>query len=143
MRQVLKKTPFIITVNKAFKDVIRHCKTSPRAGQDGTWITSEMERAYTELHQMGFAVSVEAWQDEVLVGGLYGIRMGGCFFGESMFAKVSNASKAAFISFVQSDPQLKIIDCQVHTEHLESLGARFISRDQFLSITRENMDIFQ
>jgi leucyl/phenylalanyl-tRNA--protein transferase len=136
MKVLLKRQTFEITINRDFPSVIRACKTTKREGQYGTWITREMERAYIRLHKSGWAHSVEAWSDGQLVGGLYGIRIGGVFFGESMFSHLSNASKYAFITFVQ---QLKtegvsLVDCQVYTEHLESLGARHIPRDEFMSM---------
>lgn len=136
MKQVLKKGVFEITFDEDFAGVIAGCKKSPRKGQDGTWITRDVQNAYIALHKQGFAHSVECWQDGELVGGFYGVMLGDCFFGESMFAKVSNASKAAFITFVQkaANMGLKIIDCQVYTEHLASLGAKFIEREAFLKI---------
>jgi leucyl/phenylalanyl-tRNA--protein transferase len=135
MRQVLRRGVFRITYNQAFASVINRCSAIPRAGQDGTWITEEMKKAYIRLHEAGFATSVECWKDGVLVGGLYGVSIGAFFFGESMFADVSNASKAAFITFVQEHAhEVQMIDCQVHTEHLASLGAVFISREEFLEI---------
>ncbi|OSZ82056.1 leucyl/phenylalanyl-tRNA--protein transferase [Chitinophagaceae bacterium IBVUCB1] len=139
MMQVIKKGTFRFTVNKAFNDVIRYCKQTARAGQDGTWITDAVEQAYIQMHQLGYAHSAEAWQDGKLVGGLYGIRMGGVFFGESMYSHVSNASKYAFIQYVQQlqSEGVQLIDCQVYTEHLESLGARMIARDEFLGMLRE------
>lgn len=141
MKQVLKKDTFRISFNECFETVVDRCRTAPREGQDGTWITRDMLRAYTTLHKQGYAMSVECWQGTELVGGLYGVRIGRCFFGESMFAAVSNASKAAFITFVQQyRSQLAIIDCQVHTPHLASLGARFISRVSFLDTVQRNLD---
>lgn len=133
MKQILKKNHFEFKVNTAFAEVIHQCKIQPRVGQDGTWITNGMESAYNTLHQMGIAWSAETWQNDQLVGGLYGIRMGNLFFGESMFSIVSNASKFAFIQLVH---QLKkegvvLIDCQVYTDHLASLGATMISRAMF------------
>lgn len=141
MQQLLKRRMFKITMNKAFTEVIRYCGRQKRKGQEGTWITDEIEEAYSELYQLGHAVSVEAWQGEELVGGLYGIRMGNLFFGESMFAKVSNASKYAFIAFVQQlqKERVVLIDCQVYTEHLESLGARMITREKFMEIVNGNV----
>lgn len=138
MKQVLKKGVFEISFDEDFEGVIAGCKQSPRKGQDGTWITAEVEAAYIALHKMGYAHSVECWQDGELVGGFYGVMIGECFFGESMFAKVSNASKAAFVTFVEKAKGmgLRIIDCQVYTEHLASLGARFIGREEFLGIIR-------
>jgi leucyl/phenylalanyl-tRNA--protein transferase len=141
MKQVLKKGTFRISYNECFETVVDRCRTAPREGQDGTWITRDMLRAYTSLHKQGYAMSVECWQNEVLVGGLYGVKIGRCFFGESMFAAVSNASKAAFITFVQDHAaRLAIIDCQVHTHHLASLGARFVSRVTFLDTVQRNLD---
>ncbi|MBV8255454.1 MAG: leucyl/phenylalanyl-tRNA--protein transferase [Chitinophaga sp.] len=137
MKQVLRKKTFQITYNRNFPAVIRACSHIPRAGQDGTWITSQMEKAYIRLHELGYAMSVEAWLEGELVGGCYGIRLGRVFFGESMFSKVSNASKAAFITFVQDHvDQFGMIDCQVETDHLRSLGAGFIQREEFLSLLR-------
>lgn len=136
MQQLLKRHAFTFTVNKAFPAVIEHCKTIKRHGQDGTWITDDVQRAYTELHRAGYAHSAEVWQNNELVGGLYGIRMGQVFFGESMFSKISNASKYAFISYVQllKAENVQLIDCQVYTEHLESLGARMIPRNDFITL---------
>lgn len=141
MQQLFKRRTFKITVNNAFTEVIRNCGRQKRKGQNGTWITAEIEEAYTQLHQFGYAVSVEAWKDNELVGGLYGIRMGKLFFGESMFANVSNASKYAFIAFVQhlQKEGVVLIDCQVYTEHLESLGARMIDRTKFIELVKENL----
>nr|WP_235785976.1 leucyl/phenylalanyl-tRNA--protein transferase [Sediminibacterium sp. C3] len=118
---------------------MRQCKVNKRPGQLGTWITDEVEAAYIEMHKQGLAVSAEAWKNNQLVGGLYGIRMGRLFFGESMFSLVSNASKFAFIQLVSQLMQEKVvlIDCQVHTEHLESLGAEMISRKDFQSYLQQ------
>lgn len=134
MKQVLKRGEFSITHNKAFEEVISSCSAINRPGQEGTWITQEMIAAYTTLHEQGFAHSYEAWKENVLVGGFYGVRLGDFFFGESMFSRVSNASKAAFITFVRQFEAEGgcLIDCQIETAHLASLGARMISRDQFL-----------
>jgi leucyl/phenylalanyl-tRNA--protein transferase len=135
MKQVLKKQQFRISFNEDFAGVIARCSSISREGQTGTWITPEMQEAYLRLHEAGYAMSVECWQGEQLAGGLYGVKTGPFFFGESMFAEVSNASKAAFITFVQTYAQeLKMIDCQVHTAHLASLGAAFITREEFISI---------
>jgi leucyl/phenylalanyl-tRNA--protein transferase len=140
MKQVLKKEIFTFTINKDFPGVIRGCQQAPRPGQDGTWITSEVEKAYISLHKAGYAHSIECWQNNELVGGFYGIQLGDCFFGESMFARVSNASKAAFITFVQyaAAKGLGMIDCQVYSEHLESLGARMIPREDFIAIIKRS-----
>lgn len=133
MKQVMRNKGFIITVNKSFNDVIRSCSEINRNGESGTWITESMITAYIKLHELGYAKSVEVWNDNILVGGFYGVDMGnGVFCGESMFAKESNASKVAFISFIKNT-NYKLIDCQVFTNHLESLGAEEISRDSFLT----------
>ncbi|MBB3124125.1 leucyl/phenylalanyl-tRNA--protein transferase [Mesoflavibacter sabulilitoris] len=132
MKQVLRNCDFEVTVNKDFNAVITQCAKAKRPGQDSTWITNGMIEAYNTLHQLGFAKSVEVWQDQKLVAGLYGVDLNnGVFCGESMFTKVSNASKAGFITFIQNS-NYKLIDCQVYTNHLESLGAEDISRDEFL-----------
>lgn len=132
MRQILRKQVFKVTVNQDFKSVIQACSKIKREGQNDTWITNEMINAYLKLHELGYAKSVEVWQNNHLVGGLYGVDLGnGVFCGESMFAKVSNASKVGFITLVQQS-HYKLIDCQVHTHHLESLGAESISRTHFL-----------
>ena len=137
MRQILKSSIFKVTFNQDFKSVIENCSTIYRPGQNGTWITDEMKAAYTELHKKEIAISVEVWQDENLVGGLYGVWLKDkrIFCGESMFAKVSNASKYGFITLVYKLKALKVklIDCQVYTDHLASLGAREISREEFLN----------
>ncbi len=131
MRKVLRDGQFTTTVNKDFVQVIRSCKDTYRPNQDGTWITDEMEEAYIILHEKGMAQSVEVWQEGELVGGLYGVVVGDVFCGESMFSKVSNASKVGFINLVQKGG-FKLFDCQIHTEHLESLGAKHIPRTDFL-----------
>jgi leucyl/phenylalanyl-tRNA--protein transferase len=139
MKQLLKREAFTFTINKAFTEVINNCKSIDRPGQSGTWITSAVKEAYTRLHRLGVAHSAEVWLNNELVGGLYGIRMGKVFFGESMFSKVSNASKYAFISYVQllEQEDVQLIDCQVYTEHLESLGAQMIPRDEFIQLLQE------
>lgn len=139
MQLLIKKKSFQFTTNKAFIEVINHCKNVRRKDQDGTWITPEVEQAYIELHELGFAHSAEVWQDKKLVGGLYGIKMGKVFFGESMFSLVSNASKYAFISYVDQlkAEGIEIIDCQIYTAHLESLGAKMIDRTAFRKIITE------
>lgn len=133
VKQLLKKKAFDFTVDKAFTSVIRQCRKVMRPGQDGTWITGEVENAYTRLHQLGHAHSAEVWQEGKLVGGLYGIRMGDVFFGESMFSLVSNASRYAFTQYMEQlqAEGVKLVDCQVHTEYLESMGARMIPGKQF------------
>jgi leucyl/phenylalanyl-tRNA--protein transferase len=139
MRQVIKKQQFTFSINTAFAEVVRGCQQSYRRGQDGTWITGEMMTAYQELHHKGLAMSAEAWEGGELAGGLYGVRLGDMFFGESMFSRKTNASKFAFIKFVAylRTDGVRLIDCQVHTEHLESLGARMIPRERFIQLLGE------
>jgi leucyl/phenylalanyl-tRNA---protein transferase len=142
MQQLLKKNAFQFTINKAFSEVINNCKTISRNDQESTWITEDVKNAYTELHKAGHAHSAEVWLDNELVGGLYGVRLGKVFFGESMFSKVSNASKYAFIKYVYALTleDVKLIDCQVYTEHLESLGATMIDREKFVQLLNEYID---
>lgn len=133
MRKVLRNNEFTITYNQNFEKVITSCQKIARKDQDDTWITHDMLKAYIKLHKEGWAKSVEVWQHGELVGGLYGIDLGNIFCGESMFSKVSNASKAGFITFVQEKmKQYELIDCQIYTEHLASLGAKEIPRKTFL-----------
>lgn len=134
LQKTLRKRLFEVRLDTAFSEVIRHCATTRRPGQKGTWITREMIHAYGVLHELGFAHSVESWADGTLVGGLYGISLGTAFFGESMFAHRSDASKVAFVHLVR---QLQawgfhFLDCQVHTPHVEHLGARLWPRQRFL-----------
>ncbi len=141
MKPLFNQNKFAFTVNKAFEKVIRCCMTAKRNEQDGSWINEDVISAYGKLHQMGFAHSAEAWIDNKLVGGLYGIKMGNVFFGESMFSTESNASKFAFICYVQQlvEEDIALIDCQVYTSHLESLGAEMISRETFLQLLSANI----
>lgn len=134
MEKVLKNANFRISFNEHFAKVIHHCKTIDRPGQQGTWITREMQKAYIALHELGYAKSVEVWQEDRLVGGLYGIDLGHIFTGESMFSLVSNASKVAFIYLNQilKEHNYLLLDCQVYNEHLASLGAVEIPRDVFM-----------
>ncbi|WP_309642689.1 leucyl/phenylalanyl-tRNA--protein transferase [Flavobacterium sp.] len=138
MRNILKKEVFQVTFNQNFKAVIANCQKIKRDGQNGTWITNEMIEAYNKLHELGIAKSVEVWQDQKLVGGLYGIDLGHVFCGESMFSLVSNASKVAFISLVNQlkTENYQLLDCQVYNEHLESLGCREINRGDFIKIIK-------
>lgn len=140
MRQLLKKEAFNVTFNRDFRAVIRECAHIEREGQEGTWITRELQEALVELHELGVALSVEVWQENELVGGLYGIYLKDkkVFCGESMFSKASNASKYGFIKLVEKlkTQGVKIIDCQVHTSHLESLGAGEIPRSEFLKFLK-------
>jgi len=138
MRNIIKKNTFRVTFNQNFRDVIFNCKKISRAGQDGTWITDEMLQAYCALHERGLAKSVEVWQNDELVGGLYGIDLGHVFCGESMFSKVSNASKIAFIYLVNhlKKTHYRILDCQVHNDHLASLCFVEIKREKFMNILK-------
>jgi len=137
MRQVLRSGRFQVTMNQVFAEVIAACAQQPRPGQDGTWITADMQQAYVRLHELGHAQSVEIWQDSTLVGGLYGVAVGRTFCGESMFSRASNASKVALTHLCQSN-EYRLIDCQVYTDHLASLGARMIPRSQYLTFLRDN-----
>ena len=136
MRRILKSKAFKVTYNTRFTDVILNCKRIKRDGQQGTWITNQMVEAYINLHEQGIAESVEVWQDDVLVGGLYGINLQEkqIFCGESMFSLVSNASKVALITLAQKlqSQAYQLLDCQVYNEHLDRMGAREISRAEFL-----------
>ena len=138
MKQVLRNSRYKFGVDTAFEAVITNCSSMERAGQPGTWITREIIDAYTKLHQEGYAHSAECWENGQLVGGLYGVLLGKVFFGESMFSKANNASKFAFINWVEILKQqgIQLIDCQMHTAHLESLGAEMISRDRFIELLR-------
>lgn len=135
MKKILRSDKFKITFDQDFPAVIQACATISREGEPGTWITAGMQEAYMNLHKLGHAHSVEVYQDKVLAGGLYGVAVNKVFCGESMFSRVSNASKAALISLCQTK-LYKMIDCQVYTSHLESLGAEFISREKFLEFLR-------
>ncbi len=139
MKQLMKKNTFNFTVDKAFKEVIHNCKATERVEQMGTWITDEIEKAFINLHLKGFAHSAETWMNDTLVGGLYGVSLGKIFFGESMFSTKNNASKFAFINYVQQlqNENFALIDCQVYTKHLESLGARMIARKDFIALIRK------
>ncbi len=132
MKQVLKQGIFRVTLNQAFEEVILNCATTVRKGQDGTWITTEMQQAYLNLHQNGYAHSVEVWQHDKLVGGLYGLKVNRVFCGESMFSHVSNASKTAL--FFLSELNIDLIDCQLPNDHLMSLGAEMISRERYMAM---------
>ncbi len=136
MQQVLRSGRFQFTINQQFPEVISQCSQVERRGQDGTWITAAMREAYIALHQQGMAHSAEAWENGQLVGGLYGVRVGSVFCGESMFSTASNASKFAFINMVDHlvHQGVTLIDCQVYTAHLESLGARMIPRREYIGM---------
>ena len=140
MRNILNRNIFTVTFNQNFRDVISNCQEIKRDGQNGTWITNDMIEAYCKLHELGIAKSVEVWKNNELVGGLYGIDLGHVFCGESMFSKVSNASKVAFVALVNQlkKDNYKLLDCQVYNEHLESLGCREIDREDFMKILKSS-----
>lgn len=141
LRKKLRQGTFNVTFDRAFRDVIEGC-AGPRSYTDGTWITTPMQNAYVKLHQLGIAHSVEVWQDEQLVGGLYGLAMGRLFFGESMFSHTTDASKAGFVTLVERlrDWGFKMIDCQMPTQHLASFGARAIARQAFAETLAKYLD---
>jgi leucyl/phenylalanyl-tRNA--protein transferase len=138
MKKILRDEVFEFTENQCFEEVMRNCKTLERKGQDGTWINEELIASFVKLHNYEKAKSFEVWQNGELVGGFYGIQIGNVFCGESMFSKVSNASKAGFIHFTTKyQNQWKLIDCQIHSEHLESLGAKMIPKSDYLNILKQ------
>jgi leucyl/phenylalanyl-tRNA--protein transferase len=142
LRKQIKRKPYELRMDTAFERVLIGCSSTPRPGQNGTWLIPEMVDAYNKLHVLGFAHSIEAWQGDELVGGLYGVSLGAAFFGESMFAKAPDASKIAFAATVrQLDAwHIGLIDCQVHTEHLERFGAYEVPRLQYLEMLRVALD---
>jgi leucyl/phenylalanyl-tRNA--protein transferase len=135
LERTIRRGSYRLTLDAAFDEVVAACATAPRPGQEGTWITAEMREAYVTLHRLGFAHSAEAWEGDHLAGGLYGVCLGGAFFGESMFTRVPDASKAAFVSLVRQLERwgINLIDCQVETEHLERFGALPWPRRRFLA----------
>lgn len=141
LRKLLRQERYRVTFDQGFTAVIQAC-AGPRNYTDGTWITTEMQAAYLQLHQQGFAHSVEVWDGDALVGGLYGLAMGQLFFGESMFSRADNASKVGFATLVEHLQQagFVLIDCQMHTGHLQSLGARTISRAEFAGYLHDHLD---
>ena len=143
LRQTIKKDIYTITMDKAFEQVISNCADIRRGEDDGTWITSEMKEAYIQLHNAGYAHSVEAWNADELAGGLYGVILGRAFFGESMFAKKNDASKVAFVKFAEFliKRGFELIDCQVTTRHLMNFGAREVSRAEFLKMLTKALNI--
>lgn len=140
MRSYLNQNKFRVTFDKNFQDVMLACQRIPRIGQEGTWITNDMLDAYTKLHQLGYAHSVEVWKDGKLAGGLYGVSLGKMFFGESMFSLAPNASKFALIKLTQAliKKGFSLIDCQQETKHLATMGAKSISRTAFLDLLSAN-----
>ncbi len=138
MKKFMKRTDWYLTENKAFEEVMRHCGQIKRPGQQGTWISEEMIAAYVSLHHMGYARSIEVWDKEhQLIGGLYGVELNNCFFGESMFSKKSNSSKLALIHLTQHK-DYKLIDCQMETEHIRRMGGEYISFDNFLKLIQSH-----
>ncbi len=137
MRRAINSNKFRVTFDTCFDEVIAACSSVYRKDQDGTWITEDMKKAYMQLHKEGYAHSIEVWQADELVGGMYGVMVGDVFCGESMFSKVSNASKMALITLIKSG-NYKLLDCQLHTEHLQLMGARMISRQEFLTALQKN-----
>jgi leucyl/phenylalanyl-tRNA---protein transferase len=138
LRNILNRNIFRVTFNQEFNAVIRNCQKIERIGQDGTWISEHIITSYTKLHELGIAKSVEVWQNDQLVGGLYGVDLGTVFCGESMFSLVSNASKVAFVSLIEKlkNENYRLLDCQIHNDHLEKLGAFEISRASFMRILK-------
>jgi len=136
LRNIINRNIFNVTVNKNFSEVIFNCQNAKRNGQKGTWITNDILKAYTQLHELGKAISFEVWQNNELVGGLYGVDLGHIFCGESMFSKVPNASKIAFVKLIEylKENNYKLLDCQLHNDHLEKLGAFEISRQAFMMV---------
>jgi len=141
MKKILSKNTYRISFDTCFRDVISNCSNIRK--ESGTWITNDMIEAYCNLHELGFAHCVETWYQDKLVGGLYGVSIGKCFFGESMFSTMDNASKVAFITLgkILEEKEFTIIDCQVHTNHLESLGAVYTPREKFLGIVKKGISL--
>ncbi len=142
LRKVIRRRPYELRMDTAFLRVLEGCAAAPRPGQTGTWLIPEMVDAYSKLHELGFAHSIEAWQGDALVGGLYGVSLGAAFFGESMFAQAPDASKIAFVASVRQldDWRIGLIDCQVHTDHLERFGAYEIPRLSYLELLKTALD---
>ena len=142
LRKSIRGNPFHLTLDDSFEEVVRGCRSARRPGQDGTWITDSMAEAYTVLHREGFAHSVEAWYEGKLAGGLYGVSLGGCFYGESMFSLRPNASKIAFAALggILTDAGFGLIDCQQHTRHLASFGAFDMRREVFLEVLGKELE---
>ncbi len=140
MRKYMKKHSLKVVLNRDFADTMHRCRIK-REFDDGTWITDEMEEAYSKLHKEGYAVSVEVYEDEMLAGGLYGVSIGRCFFGESMYSDKENGSKTALIAFAQllEQQEFLFIDCQFHTEHLEQMGGRYISWETYDKMLQEGL----
>ncbi len=142
LRKAIRRAPYRLAMDTAFAEVLRGCASVPRPGQTGTWLIPEMVEAYLELHRLGFAHSIEAWDGESLAGGLYGVSLGAAFFGESMFARCPDASKIAFVACVRQLDRwgIGLVDCQVHTEHLERFGAYEVPRAKYLELLEVALD---
>ena len=142
LKKQIRRRPYELKMDTAFLQVLEGCSSVPRPGQNGTWLIPEMVEAYTKMHELGFAHSIEAWDGSTLVGGLYGVSLGAAFFGESMFARATDASKIAFVACVrQLDAwNIGLIDCQVHTEHLERFGAYEVPRARYLELLKIALD---
>ncbi len=142
LRKAIRKHPYELRMDTAFARVLEGCASVPRPGQAGTWLIPEMVTAYVKLHELGFAHSIEAWRGDELVGGLYGVSLGAAFFGESMFARAPDASKIAFAACVrQLDAwDIRLVDCQVHTEHLERFGAYEVTREEYIAMLKVALD---
>lgn len=138
LRNIINRNHFEVTIDQDFEAVIFNCQTAERKGQEGTWISDDIIKSYTQLHKLGKAKSFEVWQNSELVGGLYGVDLGHIFCGESMFSKVPNASKVAFVKLIEylKEHRYRLLDCQVHNDHLEKLGAFEISREAFMKILK-------
>ncbi|WP_018626370.1 leucyl/phenylalanyl-tRNA--protein transferase [Niabella aurantiaca] len=143
VRALMNRNAFGFTINQAFEKVIRSCQKVRRSNQDGTWITEDVVHAYLQLHLQGYAHSAEVWKDGALIGGLYGIRLGQVFFGESMFSLVSNASRFAFARYLEylKKEGVQLIDCQVYSEYLESMGARMIDGKIFDTLLKQYIPV--
>ena len=141
IRNLLNQNKFQVTFNQNFREVITNCQQVERKEQNGTWITEDIIESYTKLHEMGIAKSVEVWQNDELVGGLYGIDLGHIFCGESMFSKVPNASKIAFVTLMKDlkERNYKLLDCQVHNNHLQKMGAFEVSRETFMKVLKNSI----
>ena len=144
MNTYFNQNNYQVTYNQHFEDIMRYCQHTPRHGQEGTWINENIIKSYTQLHALGYAMSVEVWDDNELVGGLYGVKLGKVFYGESMFSLKSNASKFGFITLARrlSYEGFYVIDCQQPNAYLQSLGGEFITGENFQTILRNNRKAF-
>ena len=145
MKKIIEKDQFKVTFNNDFEGVVNNCKLMREISGEGTWISNDMKNAYINLYKHGYAMSVETYLDEELVGGVYGVKIGKCFFGESMFSKVSNGSKIALIKLAEklAAENFIFIDCQMHTKHLESMGGKYVSWNDFKCMIYSGIDIIK